>query len=304
MEQTLEETTNDFSAVPIIGGILSKIKTYAKIAGSSEIYGFLISPIDKEDGIVYDAILAKNQKVSAASASIDPTAAGVAKAEIENLGYKAIGFWHSHGGFGAWHSGTDDNNMNRLLRSFASNNERRFAKHYKNYRYIDADQGRIVYRTERFEIAVGLDKDDLSYESKLLGKDYLKLINGSEDLVAVLTSDSKLLIKDGSSVIIARNPHVIEIRKPDLQEVRLIGVAYSIVVNSAGDSYAEMAVNKWCSLCEREEIDIKKRVNIKLIGSEVGDFSEEGLEKDLEERVVGFKTGGLMKWMRGITGKG
>ena len=293
MKTNLQINTEDFTTIPITSYSLEKIKAYSKLAKSSEVYGFLLAPLDDSDGIIRSVILAMGQYASSGGAGIDEIAAGKAKAEIENLGYKPIGFWHSHGSHSVWHSKTDDHNLDTLLGSFAGNNEEKLSKHGKNYSYIDHEKNKIVYRNGPFEIALSLDKSDTSYESRHLGEKYLKLSNDpSIDIVAALTSDFKFLIKDGANIIIAQKPIAIEIRKPNTDEFRAIGVAYSIVANKRGEIYSELALNKWCSFCERDETSISKDVKLRIMDSEKVQLDETQLKKDLEERVISFKSGG------------
>ncbi len=287
MESALQKNTENFTSIPITNRALDKIKAYARLAKSSEVYGFPIAPIDSVEGIIQDAFLAVNQTASGGSASITPVAAAESKAYLENLGYKALGFWHSHGNYSVFHSGIDDGNLDTLLGSFAGNNEERLSKPRKSCSYVDHEAGKIIYSNNLFEITLTLERGDTSYESRMLGAEFLKLTNGSANIVAALTDDFKLMIRDGSNVIIAQRPAHIEIRKPRSDEARIVGAAYSVVVNRKDDIFAKMAVSKWCSLCERDEVSITEDVKLRVIDSEKAKLDIEQLKKDLEERVKG-----------------
>ena len=116
-----ERVTENITLIPKTKKTLDKILEYARLMGGSECYGYLLSPANINDGIVYNAILAPGQSVSGISARISGESAAAAKAEIQNLGYKSIGFWHSRGYGWPHHSGTDSGKLDSLLLSCAGN---------------------------------------------------------------------------------------------------------------------------------------------------------------------------------------
>jgi proteasome lid subunit RPN8/RPN11 len=292
MECNLESVTGNYSAVPMLSGARDRMMAYAHLSGGHEVYGFLVAPKSSTDGIVRHVVLAQNQHVSAAHAGISEAAAGESKAEMENLGYKPIGFWHSHGNGSVWHSGTDDANMEALLRSFAGNNEHRKATRNPNAQYIDYDHNAIVCRVNGSEVRLSLDRAGLGYENRFVGTDYM--VVGGAPVLAVITTDLRVLVRNGPCALEAKDVRELRVSPAREEQVHITGLAYSVVVNSKGDAYAEMAVNNWCSVCEREETRINKNVKVNVIEGSSAPFSQEELLSELETRVAGFRRG--KKW--------
>ena len=101
LEKFAEE---EFQAIPISSYALDKIHTYSlilkQITGRDlECAGYLISPTNIKNGIVYDAtyMFDQDEDISAARgwASYD----GLKKtiSEAKQKGHTLLGFWHSHG---------------------------------------------------------------------------------------------------------------------------------------------------------------------------------------------------------------
>ncbi|MBU4086593.1 MAG: Mov34/MPN/PAD-1 family protein [Nanoarchaeota archaeon] len=281
--------TANFTYLPITERTLEKIRAYGMLSGRLECYGFLISPIKINDGVAYDAILAPNQEVSGSHGHLSGEAAAEAKEEIENMGFKAIGFWHSHGNHLTFHSGTDDENMDTLYRAFAGNTEEKVVKNIDRDLRPDYDACQIIYRKAGLEMKFQMDKGNMAYESNMVNPDYFRLHGEpNSDIILALTSDMRLLLKDEKSRIVLREPKLIEIGKCKSHEFLATGFAYSIVTNSRGELYGEITVVKWCSLCEKESIETKRNIVINPIKVEKDlEFTRKQLEQDLEERVRG-----------------
>ena len=114
------------SKIKITPGALTKIKTYARlverITGSSnECYGFLLSKKDDDSGLVVDAYLADNQTYSSAHVSINGEDVVKGSDAVDPKGYKIVGWWHSHGRLGVFHSGTDRENFETVTHSVGPN---------------------------------------------------------------------------------------------------------------------------------------------------------------------------------------
>jgi hypothetical protein len=288
----IEIRTNKYTCIPITQKTLEKIKAYAKISGDNECYGFLISPKKSEDGIIYNAILAPGQEVSGAHAGINAVSAANAKAEIENMGYKSMGFWHSHGSFGVFHSGVDDGNMERLILSFAGNTEEKSLLESKTYRWGRTEDSQIIIKQGDLEIKVELDKKDTSFRVEPTKDVYSELILG-------ITKDKRIFVNDGLDRLIALNPKNISIDKCNGKSYKVTGVAYSIVTNQQGSIYGEIGISKWCNVCERLEKSINKKANWNIVGvREDIEFEQKDLEKEFSEKVEGYKTrkGWLSRW--------
>jgi hypothetical protein len=102
-----------------------RVQTYAQlvdrhVGNGYECMGFLLG---EAGGDVVDAVmLAPGQRVTAASARIDGQSVLAAGREIEQSGKTVVGWWHSHGNFQNFHSGTDDDNTRDVLLQVAFSN--------------------------------------------------------------------------------------------------------------------------------------------------------------------------------------
>jgi hypothetical protein len=284
----LEKITDNFKNIPITRTSLEKIKAYARIARGSELYGFLLSPLDLNDGIVRKVILAQDQVVSGSSASLDPLAAANTKSEIETLGYKAIGFWHSHGRHNVFHSGIDDENMDNHYMTLALNNEEKIATPRKNSRYINFSDGKIVYEVNGLEFSITLENPQKTNELGFLSGDYIRL-SEEIDIAACLTRDFRLLLKEENVLFNLGNIQKLEIKKLAEQNSQTLGVAYSIVVNDNGQQYGEMTANRWCSSCEKQERRTYKDTDIKIVEEGNEFYTEDELKRDISQRVKNYQ---------------
>jgi proteasome lid subunit RPN8/RPN11 len=247
----------------ITAGALGKIKCYVRLAGDLECYGFLLTPQDAEDITVYDALLAPNQAVSGARAQLNPDGACLARKQIEERGYKAIGFWHSHAGMGVFHSSTDEDNLKGHLLAFAQNSEKRTTA---SNPYNLAIKDKIYFSKNGLEFRITLEKGNLWSQ-------------------IMLTEDLELLINDNSHRITVKKPIQIEIGKCQ-SNLKIAGVAYSLVVNRHGDCFAKKAVNRWCSFCGKDETEMKEtKLNIVQAEKDIA-FKEEDLRKEVQEKLV------------------
>lgn len=288
----MEHNTRDFSAIPITKNAAEKIRAYGVTAGRTELYGFLVSPVASRDGVIYDALLAKNQEVTGASGHLSGLAAVESKAEIENLGMKAMGFWHSHGSFGVFHSGIDNRNIGNLLMSFIGNTEEKEYSGQRQGFVPDYKNRQIVYRQKGLEFRFSLEDWFSGLDMKPVGEDYFNLA-GEPDMqpLVVIARDKmgklRLILKDDGGRIMASEPRTFETSAVKGENVKTKGVAYSIVTNAKGEFYGLLATNRWCSSCERDETETIEDAKFNVIEGEVT-FDKEQIKRDLEERVKGF----------------
>ena len=102
----------------ITAAVLHQIVAAAKQAGSNECVGLLATPAKCHARLVTAAcVLPAN--ASASHAEAEPAALRDAANVLTAHGLKPIGLWHSHGNFGVFHSGTDDDTALRLLPAMA-----------------------------------------------------------------------------------------------------------------------------------------------------------------------------------------
>ena len=287
MKEKLQEKTRDFKEIPITQGAFEKIKAYAKLSGFNECYGFLLTPEKKFDGVIYNAILAPNQRVSAASAKITGESAAYAKAEIKNLGYKPIGFWHSHGGGNPFHSGTDDGNMKNLLLSFASNvEEKYFADRKEGY---DVEGNNLIFRRENLEVKLSLLDGDFSFDVKPIKEDYFQTITECDSQPQlVITQNQMVIINDNGKRLMVKNPCNIQINQNVGKTLKNLGVAYSIVVNKTGRHYEQIGVSRWCNTCEKLETEISE-ANLNVLTPEQDiSFTKSELQEEFEQKILQY----------------
>lgn len=291
MEKLIE--TKNYEKIPITKNTLKKIQSYAKISGSNECYGFLISPLNVMDGVVYNAILAPDQKVSGGTAKIDGRAAAIAKVEIKNMGYKPIGFWHSHGSMAPWHSGTDDKNMDRRLLSFAANTEVQERTEAKEG--YDIENNELIYRRENLELRVGLENGNFDFSVKPVNKEYFQKTQEDEsDPLLVITKKLNLIINDQGKRLMTKNPCSIKIGECVGKTIKNTGIGYSIVTNHHGKIFAEIGTSKWCNVCERLETKVSEaKLDILTIENDL-EFTIENLKTEFKTKVKGF--GGFKLW--------
>jgi len=96
-------------------------KIVSKVAGSgTEAYAYLVKPAEAFDDIIRDIYIAEDQDASAAYIHVTPEGVSQAANAINAMGNEIIGWTHSHGSLGVFHSGTDVNNFEVILHSIAN----------------------------------------------------------------------------------------------------------------------------------------------------------------------------------------
>ena len=122
-----------------------KAYTYARLAvkkarGTIECGGYLIAPREAVDRIATDAFLARNQDVSSGLFTIEAEEVIKAGREINEMGYRVLGWWHSHGNLQTFFSDTDNRGQRTVLNEIGSFN-------YVTYRE-EKDVGNLEVRVE------------------------------------------------------------------------------------------------------------------------------------------------------------
>ena len=151
LEELVREDTVTSKTYKITKGAFNKAMTYAKaigqLAGTGiECYGYLLKPADSLDNTVTDIFLAPNQTNQAAYVRVSAEGVYQSSQEIEPKGLMIVGWWHSHGTFSTFHSGTDVRNFEIVLHSIAPRTM------YKNeigqYTYNDQTKELLVNGTK------------------------------------------------------------------------------------------------------------------------------------------------------------
>ncbi|MGV8087386.1 MAG: Mov34/MPN/PAD-1 family protein [Candidatus Woesearchaeota archaeon] len=117
-------STTNSATYKITNGAFNKAMTYAKAIGQlagtgMECYGYLLKPADSLDNVVTDIFLAPNQTNQSAYVRVSAEGVYQSSQEIEPKGLMIVGWWHSHGTFSTFHSGTDVRNFEIVLHSIA-----------------------------------------------------------------------------------------------------------------------------------------------------------------------------------------
>lgn len=158
--------SNGLDTIHITQYAFEKAYAYARLAckkakGSIECGGYLIAPKDSGDRVATDSFLAKNQDVSSGLFTIKAEDVIKAGREINEKGYRVLGWWHSHGNLNTFFSQTDDNGQRTVLNEIGSFNyiTQREEKEVKNLE-VRIDDGRVVMFDRRsperkYEIEVG-----------------------------------------------------------------------------------------------------------------------------------------------------
>ncbi|MEI7718394.1 MAG: Mov34/MPN/PAD-1 family protein [archaeon] len=117
---------DNFQDLHITEAAYNKAFIYAKlvceIAGGSgtEMIGYLITPKGSTDRVARGVYVAPNQTAGSADVKIEPEDVITSGREIDAMGCKVVGWWHSHGDMSTFHSGTDVANQMTVLNAISS----------------------------------------------------------------------------------------------------------------------------------------------------------------------------------------
>jgi len=164
---------NGLDSIHITEYAFEKAHAYARLAvkkakGTIECGGYLIAPRDAQDRTATDSFLAKNQDVSDGLFTIEAEDVIKAGREINEMGYRVLGWWHSHGNLRTFFSATDDNGQRTVLNEIGAFNYviQNEEKEVGNLE-VRAEDGRIVMFDRRsperkYEIEIDGDPSKIS----------------------------------------------------------------------------------------------------------------------------------------------
>jgi len=257
LENKLKDKTEDFlNEIPITDYAYKKAKAYSSLACKIfrkplECGGYLITPKNNDDCIVKDIFLSNKQSVESTHYSVDVGTDMDAIKEIENKGYKIMGWWHSHAQFHPFHSLDDDDNFKNLYLAVFPHNKKALKR----------------------EIIQLLDDPlKVNYNKEDNGKKYL-IVKGSnpfEDYVEIEVNNLSKLVTLG----------VKSIRR---KKYRGVSFAYSLVFNRfySMPPYAEIAIKY-----PEKEVIIKKDVKLKEIISDKEILDYHGVLEELKTKLI------------------
>lgn len=241
---------NNLNSLRITKYAFEKAYAYARLAcdiakESIECGGYLIAPKGAKDRIATDSFLAKNQDVSAGLFTIKAEDVIKAGREIDEIGYKVLGWWHSHGDLETFFSSIDDGGQMTVLNEISAINyiTRRERKNIDNL-IVQDKGGRIVM----------FDKS--SPERK-----YEIEFNGNPAELSIANLKLQLEKKIGFAYGLVVN-----------------------VMGSKREPYAEIATREMCGFC-RNSKDTSVPVNIKLYENGEFVIDDDSLRKEIKERV-------------------
>ena len=126
-EEIKTVANNGLDSLHITDYAFEKAYAYARLAVQKarrtiECGGYLIAPKGAQDRIATDSFLARNQDVSEGLFTIEAEDVIKAGKEINEMGYKVLGWWHSHGNLETFFSPTDDNGQRTVLNEICAFN--------------------------------------------------------------------------------------------------------------------------------------------------------------------------------------
>ncbi len=144
-------------SVNITSYALDKAYAYANIVSrisrrsTMECGGYLIAPKGQNNIIATDAFLARDQDVSEGLFRIWPKDVIAAGREIDKMGCRVLGWWHSHGCLDTFFSETDDNGQRTVLNGIAPINYITVTREVKakNLQAITVDDQQFLFDPEK-----------------------------------------------------------------------------------------------------------------------------------------------------------
>lgn len=245
---------NPVAQAYITKSALKKAYTYARLAcdvlkESVECYGYLITPKNLADRVAREVYLAPNQEVGAAEVKLEGESVIKSGREIDKMGYRVLGWWHSHADFEPFHSGTDDENMMKILNAIAPIN------FVATNRQMPLMSGEIKVRRR----GNGIELYDAHNPNKAFRLNLDSENFNKKDLGIVKSITANLPVR--------------------------VGFAYSVVVNAAGSKpYCEIATKDFCGLCySGEERSTKSRLIV--LNQNPFEIDEKQIVKDIKKKI-------------------
>ncbi|MBI4918514.1 Mov34/MPN/PAD-1 family protein [archaeon] len=273
-------------------GVMDKINTLCNVVDeltyvSSEWHAFLLANRDDPTALIKDIYIAEGAEVGPGETVLEPEVLSrVSEKDIKEYNkinkkdYVIVGVVHSHGNTNVFHSGTDDRNFDNIINAYSGG-----TKAYSREK-IDLIEGELKKEVKDGEIIFsGSALEDAIIKYVLPAKGELQKILETHNIKGTEK------IKDVSKALTAILSEV----KLETEQTKSTGFAYSIVVNSHGETpYAETGIREFKTLTG--EARIKKIKGVKVETVAVKDditFSEEEL---LEEAANKFEFSKGARW--------
>lgn len=271
---------------------LRKVHTYAKLSCQEfgmgiECGGFLLAPKDKNDGVVYDADLIFNQKVTPTLVKAEPSDTYKTKEEYDTLNYKAIGCWHSHHNIGAWHSWIDNADLERFTLEIGTNLV--IAENPRQDSLVDSQNTIHINKKTGKDFIVHLDGE---YSYRVNSKPQQNNTTNIDFVLNPIPNEDfyKISIENTLSIVNIKAKHPFSIEKIIIGAEKEKSVVYSLVVDSYGKEYVEAGVLEWkgCEIKDlKKELNRKKGLKIRKVNVCKLDFTEESLREEIRRKIRG-----------------
>ncbi len=248
----IKKKQGELSELIITDYAYTKACMYAQIAckerkESIECGGYLLAKKNENNRIVTDVILANGQDVSSGTFEISGNFVIAAGKEIDSLGYKVLGWWHSHGELQTFFSSIDKQGQLTVLNGIAGTN--------------------YILKTKRQEI------EELEY-----------FYEPETNLITIIDKKNPERRYEFKQDGIIERPNLSNFT---IVEEKKIGFSYGLVVNAKihDPPYAEIAQRDFCSKC-RKMHDTSFETNVNILTSQEDRFLDrKELENDIKKRV-------------------
>ncbi len=249
----------NYSKLRITRYAYNKVKGYASAAcdvfkENIECYGYLINPIEQKDSIVTDAFLGIDQKVINTECNLDAESNTKSLNKISEMGYKTLGWWHSHGNMNPFHSDIDDKNFDYVYKFVFSNNK--ITLNEKGDLLI-SNPTKINYKEDESGNYIIISKGEYSDSIRINLRNKLK--------------DEEFFLKENQMKDITCNKY------------NGLSIAYSLVVNKylSKGYYAEVALR----FSKDKDVTINKDAELYEMSSDKLYPNEDKIKKEVKERI-------------------
>ncbi|MBI2045367.1 Mov34/MPN/PAD-1 family protein [Candidatus Pacearchaeota archaeon] len=242
--------SNGLDTLHITEYAFEKAYAYARLAvqkagRTMECGGYLIAPKDARDRIATDSFLAKNQDVSGGLFTIEAEDVIKAGREINEIGCRVLGWWHSHGNLETFFSAADDNGQRTVLNEISA------------FNYITQSEekeiGNLEVRTKNGKIVI--------FDRRNPERKYEIEVDGNKNKISIAKLRLQQEKRTGFAYGLVVNNRKIK-KEP----------------------YAEIATRDLCGFC-RNSRDKSVPVNITLFDAGKFKIDEDALMAEIEDRV-------------------
>ncbi len=246
-EETVLETVN------ITRYALEKAYAYARLTNEMfdpkegiECGGYLITPRNAQDRIARDSYLARGQEVSGGEYRVSGRNVIHTGRELEQIGQKVLGWWHSHGHMSTFFSMTDDRGQLTVLNEIAPMNYvlQKKQTEVKNLEVLERNENKVVLHDPKYP--------SRKYELEVKG-------NGKSIAIPQFKVSEEKKIGFAYGIVVNDK-------------------------NRERNPYAELATREYCFCC-RNFYDSSRQVSVAVVDEGRFEIDEDELRKEIRTRV-------------------